>query len=207
MEETNQKYTIYIIQEREFIRLKEETYKVGITKDIIRRYSEYPKSSKLIYTRVCDTNFEKEILNNLREEFIQKREYGTEYFEGDCNEIINCINKTIDENKNKILEIDDIIIISRKLINRMEKDYMYVCLFLCNIIGFKSNSVLKINDLYSKYKIWHELILPGEKILPISIIKKYIIHEYGQLNKIGNWNNLVLNEEIYKDIINKILNI
>ena len=48
MEGTNQSYTIYIIQEREFIRLKEETYKVGITQNIIRRYSEYPKSSKSI---------------------------------------------------------------------------------------------------------------------------------------------------------------
>ena len=58
MEETNGSYYIYIIQEREFIRIKEETYKVGITQDITRRYSEYPKSSKLIYTRICDTKFE-----------------------------------------------------------------------------------------------------------------------------------------------------
>ena len=99
MEKTNDCYYIYIIQEREFIRIKEETYKVGITQDIISCYSEYPKSSKLIYTRSCDINFEKEILKMLREKFIQKREYGTEYFEGDYNEIIICINKIIDEHK------------------------------------------------------------------------------------------------------------
>ena len=99
MEITNDCYYIYIIQEREFIRLKEKTYKVGITQDIISCYSEYPKSSKLIYTRICDINFEKEIFKILREKFIQKREYGTEYFEGDYNEIIICINKIIDEHK------------------------------------------------------------------------------------------------------------
>ena len=97
-------YYIYIIQEREFIRMKEDIYKVGITKDILRCYNEYPKSSKLIYTRICNTNFEKEILKKLEKNFIQKREYGTEYFEGDYNEIIICINKIIDEyNKPKCI--------------------------------------------------------------------------------------------------------
>lgn len=41
---------LYIIIEREFIRMKEKIYKVGCTNDIIRRYKQYPKKSKIIYT-------------------------------------------------------------------------------------------------------------------------------------------------------------
>ena len=41
--------------------------------------------------------FEKKILKDLRKKFIQKIEYGTEYFEGDYNKIIICINEIIDE--------------------------------------------------------------------------------------------------------------
>ena len=79
----------------------------------------------------------------------------------------------------------------------MENDYYDVLIFLCDVIRFKSNSVLKTNDLYSKYKKWHELFLPKKKILPICIITKYIIHEFGEQNKDGNFDDLFLLEQKY----------
>ena len=175
---------------REFIRIKEETYKVGITQDITRRYSEYPKSSKLIYTRVCDTNFEKEILKILREKFIQKREYGTEYFEGDYNEIIICINKIIDEKQYKILKND---IIKSKTGNYRLETHYYICCFVKEKIRFDNkspNNVLKIMDVYSEFKIWYELNAPKEKMPKFIEIKEFIIDNFGKPNKDGNWDNL-----------------
>jgi hypothetical protein len=38
---------IYILQEREFIRLDEQTYKIGETENPHRRFFGYAKSSKL----------------------------------------------------------------------------------------------------------------------------------------------------------------
>lgn len=187
MENIKNSYYIYIIQEREFIRIKEETYKVGITQDIIRRYSEYPKSSKLIYTRVCDTNFEKEILKFLKEKFIQKREYGTEYFEGDYNEIINCINKIIDEKQIKILKND---IIKSKTGNYRIENHYYICSFLNEQIKTCQKSILKPMDVYSEFKIWYELNAPREKIPKMNEIKEFIIDKFGKPNKDGNWDNL-----------------
>lgn len=42
--------TIYLLQNREIIRLNENTYKIGRTKrNIMIRFSEYKKGSKLLY--------------------------------------------------------------------------------------------------------------------------------------------------------------
>lgn len=35
---------------RESIRMEENVYKIGYTDNIIRRYRQYPKNSKIIYT-------------------------------------------------------------------------------------------------------------------------------------------------------------
>lgn len=89
---------VYILHEREFIRLKENVYKIGRTKQKPhQRFNGYPKGSIPIYTKsVYDClKIENIILSIFKKRYIQKLEYGTEYFEGDHNDMINQINEII----------------------------------------------------------------------------------------------------------------
>jgi hypothetical protein len=82
---------IYLIREREFIRLNEQTYKLGKTKqEPNARLNGYPKNSEIVLfieVRDCD-RFEKILLNSFKQKFKQKKEYGREYFEGDKEEMV-----------------------------------------------------------------------------------------------------------------------
>jgi hypothetical protein len=86
---------IYLIREREFLRLGEETYKIGKTlkENPNDRIKNYPKGSELILVlKVLDCNIcETRLINRFKKEFIQKKEYGKEYFEGSTDEMIEII--------------------------------------------------------------------------------------------------------------------
>lgn len=60
---------LYIIKEREFIKLNENIYKIGRTKDIIKRYKQYPKNSIIIYSVMLKKyhELEKKWLMNLNQ--------------------------------------------------------------------------------------------------------------------------------------------
>lgn len=92
---------IYLIREREFIRLNEYTYKVGKTGQTPnKRMGGYPKGSEvLLYTYVDNHDtIETIILDKFKITYTQKREYGTEYFYGDKNQMIKTIMDIIFEN-------------------------------------------------------------------------------------------------------------
>ena len=75
---------IYIIQIREH--LGTNIYKIGKTKqEQLARFNQYPKKSKLISQFDCfDCDIvEKNIIDIFKNKYIQQREYGNEYFEGD----------------------------------------------------------------------------------------------------------------------------
>jgi hypothetical protein len=76
---------IYLIQEREFINLKECVYKVGKTKQPnVTRFMQYPKGSSLIYQSVCSDCdfFENKIIRFFKTKYLQRTDFGREYFEG-----------------------------------------------------------------------------------------------------------------------------
>ena len=88
-EELNLKYGNsgynYIIQTRESQRMKENVYKIGRTKCIQKRFKQYPKGSKLIYSRKSSDDKMSECLlkRNFANVFRQRKDYGLEYFEGE----------------------------------------------------------------------------------------------------------------------------
>jgi hypothetical protein len=107
---------IYLLQEREFIKTKEHVYKVGMTKkENHKRFNQYPKGSVLLFQMICNncTNIEKIVLKKFKETFKQRRDIGNEYFEGDCNIMIDIIYLTIkDEEASELsnkykLDMDD----------------------------------------------------------------------------------------------------
>lgn len=86
--------SIYILQEREFIKTGESIYKIGRTsKNNLTRFQQYPKNSELIMQiRSNDNCFhEREIISHFKVKYIQRQDIGTEYFEGDIETMIDDI--------------------------------------------------------------------------------------------------------------------
>lgn len=76
---------VYVIKERENIRVGEEVYKVGFSTDFSSRSKSYPKGSQVqLAVRVTDGRFvESHVLDKLRTDskFTNRRDVGAEYFE------------------------------------------------------------------------------------------------------------------------------
>lgn len=83
---------VYIIQEREFVRLGEPTYKIGKTGQETPwdRLKQYPKGSETyLLLKVDDKDeFERKILALFRNKYKQMSDYGVEYFQGDVKEMV-----------------------------------------------------------------------------------------------------------------------
>ena len=94
---------IYLLREREFIKTKENVYKIGKTKQAPNnRLNGYPKHSEVIlFLKVSDCdNLERELLDKFRREFKSRKDIGREYFEGNPNIMVNIINITTQNNIN-----------------------------------------------------------------------------------------------------------
>jgi hypothetical protein len=77
---------VYLLREREFIRLREKTYKIGRSEQSFgKRLVSYPKGSEIIMTLKVDNcrEAEGEIMKIFKKKFKHRPEYGREYFEGD----------------------------------------------------------------------------------------------------------------------------
>ena len=85
---------IYLIREREFLKLNETVIKIGRTQNISRRFGEYPKGSTLMFVTPCknEIEVEKELIEIFKSRFEQRKDIGTEYFCGDVIEMSNCIS-------------------------------------------------------------------------------------------------------------------
>jgi hypothetical protein len=160
---------IYIIQEREFIRLNEQTYKIGrTTKTPNNRLMKYPKGSDPIFSlRVDDSKkFESDIINFFKKKFEQKKEYGTEYFSGNLNDMINTIMKiynnyvsrknifNFDDMKN--LKINDIKKWIRIKLGQNYANPKYVHKWYNEIILSKNDYNELNNDKKENFRIYHK---------------------------------------------------
>ncbi len=59
---------IYLLREREFIKTKENIYKVGRTeKENLKRFNQYPKGSELLFQMICNDckSIEKKVLKKI----------------------------------------------------------------------------------------------------------------------------------------------
>ena len=90
---------IYLLIEREFIKSNENVYKLGRTQqNDNKRLKQYPKGSKLIFQINCDNhkNIEHVLLNMFDCEFINRKDIGREYYEGNSKKMILKILSVID---------------------------------------------------------------------------------------------------------------
>ena len=83
---------IYLIHVRENVRCKENVYKVGYSDHFSQRVRSYKKGSCLMWScRVANGSgptAEGAILDKFKDVFKQRREFGTEYFEGNYKQMI-----------------------------------------------------------------------------------------------------------------------
>jgi hypothetical protein len=88
--------SIYLLREREFVKLNEHVYKIGMTnRNMSKRFSEYPKDSELIFTVAVPSKLTKiteaDIIKEYISHFKQRTDVGVEYFEGNYKEMIKII--------------------------------------------------------------------------------------------------------------------
>ena len=68
--------SMYILQEREFLNLRQPVYKIGITETIHNRMGQYPKGSKIICVITVDGDPEALCLQKFRTLFIPRTDIG-----------------------------------------------------------------------------------------------------------------------------------
>lgn len=101
---------IYLLQEREFIRTNEPIYKIGRTiQEHLKRFNQYPKGSKLILQQICDDCDKKErlLINMFKDKYIQIKDRGFEYFEGNVNDMTRDIYAVIFAEQDQCHKIED----------------------------------------------------------------------------------------------------
>lgn len=91
--------SVYLVQEREFIKSGESIYKIGRTcQNHTARFAQYPKGSALLLQRACldCRKVESQIKALFKAKYVQDRDIGVEYFSGDATEMIRDINRLVD---------------------------------------------------------------------------------------------------------------
>ena len=88
-EESSKEGVIYLLKTRESIRMNEDVYKIGRTKNMKNRLSQYPKGSEFITTmKVNDQQMcERVLLYTFKDKFQKREDMGNEYFEGNLDEM------------------------------------------------------------------------------------------------------------------------
>lgn len=140
---------IYLLQEREFIKTKENVYKVGRTeKENHKRFEQYPKGSVLLFQIMCDNcrTAERNILLLFKSKFVQRKDIGNEYFEGDYKAMMDLIYLTVknDISSHEINKSDDTDEDENNNTdeeNKFEKLYKNMCVAICEIFPDYRNDV------------------------------------------------------------------
>jgi hypothetical protein len=102
MEQTNY---IYLVKEREFIKTKENIYKIGRSKqENTKRFLQYPKGSELMLQETCKDciKIERAIINEFKNHFIHRKDIGIEYFEGEYLKMRKIIWEYLLEDSNEV---------------------------------------------------------------------------------------------------------
>lgn len=214
---------IYVIIEREFIKTDEKIYKICKTRqENFNRFNQYPKNSILLYYQKTNDyeNMEKKILLKLKEKFIQKKNIGKEYFNGNIVEIVkeiieiifpNC-EEYITESKEEIKKYYESINSKIKSDSEIFKE-MWEKADNPNITDEEYLEIAKEDDRHiaNRYEAYKEIVKLGiiEKyIMTEKIIKnknykdkpeKYKLFFYGEYNALKYIINCVSNDMDFGD--------
>lgn len=90
---TNAAGELYVVQTRHCIHTRMPVYKVGRAQDAGRRLQQYPKGSRLVVRLPVSHMKDSEgmLLALCRTNFVQRRDFGTEYFEGNICKVVGLL--------------------------------------------------------------------------------------------------------------------
>ena len=92
------KNSVYLLIEREFMASKQNIFKIGRSVNVCNRTKRYPKGSQLLVVLPCIDSCVSEcnIQKVFSEKFIQRKDIGSEYYEGPPNAIIKEFINNVD---------------------------------------------------------------------------------------------------------------
>ena len=92
---------IYILKEREFIKCNEPVLKIGRSSRLVDRIMQYPSGSMVHATgRVRDAKkAEEDVKLTFRGRFLQRRDLGIEYFEGDEDAMVDTFIRMLNKHR------------------------------------------------------------------------------------------------------------
>lgn len=130
-----------MLQEREFVNSSENIYKIGKTKrSINERLGGYPKNSKLIISR--NINKYSDIIEIIIKKifsikYLNRKDIGSEYFEGNVNKMTKLLNNIVDKPSEYITEY--------KLVDTLSNT-MYKCILPALINNSPKNIIDDFDD-------------------------------------------------------------
>lgn len=148
-EQKNMSGYIYLVLQREFINNQNHVYKFGRSHDASKRIKQYSRGSVCVYLSYVNEYklVGQNLIAKLAEKFTQRKDIGTEYFEGPLHELIitiseyiissnqqNGLNLTFENKKQKVLMNTDLCICD--FYNKKKKKYI-------NRVRVKSPDVYK----------------------------------------------------------------
>lgn len=212
--ETEKMNYIYLLQEREFVESNKNIFKIGMSKtNNYTRFKQYPNNSILLFQMKCENAvlIEKYIIKNFKNMFINKREIGNEYFEGDKTLMVDKIyNILINENQpipeviqNKITALHIKKISYEDLINEYinsEKSIRENSIFKCvrdemKKLGIENEKKETLEPFISILKTKKEIT---NHINLIELLKTNEIFEFNNKHN-NNYNKILVIRKIEKD--------
>jgi hypothetical protein len=146
--------TIYLLQTREFIQLKQPVYKIGRTNQPLeKRFKQYPKGSQLLYSNTCcnSVNTETILLRYFKEQFKHRGDIGKEYFEGNPYKMIEIIDYFCKNNMDfKTENINDYMVDDDyKPTIKIKVKIKNVNINITNVINITNTTNYNSNDMMS----------------------------------------------------------
>jgi hypothetical protein len=139
---------VYLLQEREFVKSKEQIYKIGRTKQLnFARFRQYPKNSVSFFQSYCDDCVlcEHKIVKVFTKKYKKRIDIGQEYFEGNVFDMIIQIS----------------IIVQKNIQDKINNMY------------HEQNCIKLDNEINAEFMInLKEEIVPRKKIMECTVIEK-----------------------------------
>ena len=187
---------VYVLQEREFIKTKENIFKVGKTKqENSKRFNQYPKDTILLLQTVCIDcdKTERSILSRFQSKYKQRKDIGVEYFEGDHNQMLRDINEiatgNVEDNSMKQFQRPPYIITDPEIldfITEAEKDNFNPIAFIKKAIRDRAAAtvVAQVHVIKDVIPVTTSPTIPENCVIITKAELKKMYSEYMQLQNV-----------------------
>ena len=145
---------IYLVWEREFVNKKEDVYKIGMTQNIMKRMSQYPKGSKMLFSIFTDNiqSTENDLKRRFCDDFKARSDIGREYFQGNINEMIKTITDYVISRSTNLMFVYDEQDVKTQ--PKKKDDSIVIMEFVDQYRVEFSEKTLKSKDVYDKMINW-----------------------------------------------------